>query len=236
MQLQIDKFGDNGVLFRWPQTISGEIHRDILALDAFLRKEHTQSLLETVVAYNELAVFLKEGQEIDRFIRDFSWTKPNDFVHGPNSITYVVPVCYDLHFAKDLSRVAEHCGMRKEEVILLHTSVKYEVKFIGFLPGFPYLSGLDRRLHTPRLAEPRKSIEKGAVGIGGKQTGVYTMKSPGGWNIIGRSPLSLFRVEASPPSVFQPGDNIVFEAISMQEFKRIESLVEMGTFEIQRIT
>jgi inhibitor of KinA len=235
MRPTIDKFGDNGILFRWPEAINEETHYEILSLDAFLQKKYDDVINETVLAYTSLAAFFKESLDTDEFIKDFEWPQLDTVEVNLETVTYVVPVCYEPHFAMDLPRVAEHCGMKEEEVILLHTSVNYDVRFIGFLPGFPYLSGLDRRLYTPRIEEPRKFIEKGSVGIGGKQTGIYTMNSPGGWNIIGKCPLKLFDINNSPPSLFQPGDKLVFKAISMQEYERISRLADRGNFEVQKL-
>lgn len=235
MQPQIDKFGDHGVLFRWPETISKEIQHELLSLDAFLQKQHGERISETVIAYSSLAVFFKKNLDVERFIKDFEWPHLGAIEKPPDSATYIVPVCYDADFAIDLARVSEHCEMQEEEVVQLHTSVTYDVRFIGFLPGFPYLSGLDRRLYTPRIEQPRKLIDKGSVGIGGRQTGIYTMNSPGGWNIIGKCPLNLFNVSKTPPASFQPGDKLVFKAISMQEYERIKRLADQDMFEIQKL-
>src|SRR5206468_1801686 len=112
-----------------------------------------------------------------------------------------IPVCYDPEFAFDLDAVARHAQISAEEVVDLHCDADYRVNCIGFTPGFPFLSGLSERLATPRRSTPRKEIPTGSVGIGGKQTGVYPLKSPGGWNIIGRTPLRLFDPQKSPPAL-----------------------------------
>ncbi len=125
-----------------------------------------------------------------------------------------IPVCYDEPYAWDLAVVAQQSGMTRQEVIEMHCSVTYRVRMIGFSPGFPYLEGLPDVLHTPRLATPRQSVPTGSVAIGGAQTGIYTLATPGGWNIIGRTPLMLFRPHERNPCLLQAGDEVRFVPIS----------------------
>ncbi|HEX8489647.1 MAG TPA: 5-oxoprolinase subunit PxpB, partial [Chthoniobacterales bacterium] len=135
---------------------------------------------------------------------------------GPREIE--VPVCYDFEFAADLADVAVQAGLTQEEVVRRHSTASYRVSCVGFTPGFPYLSGLPSALSTPRRARPRTEIPAGSVAIGGTQTGIYPSKSPGGWNIIGRTPLRLFDVRRESPALFQAGDQVRFRRISRVEF------------------
>jgi len=137
--------------------------------------------------------------------------------HKPRTIE--VPVCYGGDFGEDLQTVATHCGLSTEEVVKIHCTPVYQVHALGFLPGFAYLGGLDRRIVTPRLDVPRKRVPAGSVGIGGDQTGVYPFETPGGWNLIGRTPITLFRIEAEAPSLLEPGDHVRFVAIDAREFQ-----------------
>ena len=132
-----------------------------------------------------------------------------------------VPVCYDEEFAVDLHDVAEHSGLQLAEVITLHAAARYRVRCVGFTPGFPYLSGLPAELATGRRASPRKAVAAGSVAIGGRQTGIYPQQSPGGWNIIGRTPLRLFDPEQASPSLFKIGDGVRFRAITRAEFDQL---------------
>ena len=132
-----------------------------------------------------------------------------------------IPVCYGGVYGPDLDEVAAHAGLTPEEVIRLHSAPAYSIYMLGFLPGFPYLGGLDERLHTPRKATPRPMIPAGSVGIGGKQTGIYPMASPGGWQLIGRTPLKLFAPDRPLP--YQPGDRIRFKAIDEEAFRAMEA-------------
>ncbi len=132
-----------------------------------------------------------------------------------------IPVCYDPEFALDLERVAQHAQMSPNEIIDLHSTAKYRVNCIGFTPGFPYLSGLPKKLATPRHAEPRKKIAAGSVAIGGAQTGIYPQQSPGGWNVIGRTPLAMFDPAKNPPTVLCAGDRVQFRVIPRAEFESL---------------
>lgn len=133
-----------------------------------------------------------------------------------------VPVCYGGEYGPDLQEVADYHKMTPEEVVNIHTSGKYLVYMIGFAPGFPYVGGMDPRIATPRKKTPRLKIPKGSVGIAGAQTGAYPLETPGGWQLIGRTPLELFRPDdLEHPSVLQAGDNIEFYAVTEAEFKEI---------------
>ena len=129
-----------------------------------------------------------------------------------------IPVCYSPEFAPDLDDVARHAQISTKEVIDLHSASQYRVSCIGFVPGFPFLTGLASKLATPRRATPRKEIPPGSVGIGGAQTGIYPLRSPGGWNLIGRTPLKLFDPTKNPATLLQAGDRVRFRTITREEF------------------
>ena len=131
-----------------------------------------------------------------------------------------VPVCYAPRVAPDLEEVARLHGLSPHEVAEFHAAPAYRVYMLGFTPGFLFLGGLDRRLHTPRLPEPRARVPAGSVGIAGAQTGAYAIASPGGWRLIGRTPLRLFDPARSPPSWAEPGDTVRFVPISLDEYRR----------------
>jgi inhibitor of KinA len=129
-----------------------------------------------------------------------------------------IPVCYDREFAFDIDDVARAAGLAEVEVIHRHASAAYRVACVGFIAGFPFLSGLPSELATPRRAVPRKEVPAGSVAIGGAQTGIYLRNSPGGWNVIGRTPLRLFDVQRDPPTILQAGDRVRFQEISREKF------------------
>ena len=129
-----------------------------------------------------------------------------------------IPVCYDETYALDLARVAAHANLAPAEVIALHCAGEYRVATVGFTPGFPYLSGLPPQLATPRRATPRAAVPGGSVAIGGSQAGIYPMSSPGGWHVIGRTPMKLFDVTSDPPALLRAGDRVRFRQITAAEF------------------
>lgn len=136
------------------------------------------------------------------------------------SRTIEIPVCYDPEFAFDLDEIARQARLSAKDIVDLHRGAEYRVNCVGFTPGFPYLSGLPSKIAIPRRATPRKEIPAGSVAIGGKQTGVYPVKSPGGWNVIGRTPLRLFDPANDPPALLRAGDRVRFLSITRDEFER----------------
>ncbi|HEV2966356.1 MAG TPA: 5-oxoprolinase subunit PxpB, partial [Chthoniobacterales bacterium] len=145
----------------------------------------------------------------------------NASAHSIPSTTVEIPVCYASEFAFDLDDVARRTDLEPNEVIALHSSTEYRVHCVGFTPGFPFLGGLPPKLAAPRRETPRTEIPAGSVGIGGKQTGIYPVKSPGGWNIIGRTPLRLFDPQRNPPVLVRAGDGVRFRPISREEFDQL---------------
>ena len=136
-----------------------------------------------------------------------------------------IPVCYGGTCGADLDAVADHAGLSREEVIARHVAAEYTVAMLGFAPGFPYLLGLDPALHVPRRANPRTRVPAGAVAIGGAQTGIYPRELPGGWHLIGRTPLVLFNPRHEPPALLAAGDRVRFRAIDSGEFTRLSGAV-----------
>jgi inhibitor of KinA len=133
-----------------------------------------------------------------------------------------IPVCYAAEFAPDMDDVARHAELTTNEVVNLHSAAEYRVACVGFVPGFPFLAGLPNKLATPRRETPRKEIPPGSVGIGGAQTGIYPLRSPGGWNLIGRTPLKLFDAARKPAALLCAGDRVRFRAITREEFESLK--------------
>lgn len=226
-------FGDRAVLIEWPKDLSTDQRREILEMDHYLGENYQKEVLETVPAYNSMAIYLNKGVDVKDFISELKEIEIFPGWDRSSSRLVYIPVCYDAEFAPDLNIVASENGLTVQEVIQLHSNGNYRVEFIGFLPGFPYLTGLDERLFTPRLPNPRPRITEGSIGIGGKQTGIYTMDSPGGWNIIGRSPLKFFSVSEVAPSLLRPGDMVKFRVIGRAEFDNILEQVSQGNYSLE---
>ncbi len=143
-----------------------------------------------------------------------------------------IPTVYGGEYGEDMAHVVEHSGLSEDEVVKIHSSTDYLVYMLGFIPGFTYLGGMDKRIATPRLKTPRTKIIGGSVGIAGEQTGIYPSDSPGGWQIIGRTPLNLFDVENEPPVFINAGDYIRYIPVSEAEFLAIKKEVEAGTYKV----
>ena len=221
-QLKVKSYGDQGYLIEWPQKMAKHQLYDIIHFKEQLRKlgfKVTQGV----------ASLLVQGETTE----DNLWAM---YVKAPapkkRSIhQHIIPVCYDQEFGEDLKLMSQELGLSTEEIINIHSKGSYTVYAMGFLPGFMYLGGLDERLHIPRKSEPRIRIPKGSVGIGGSQTGIYPQESPGGWQLIGRTPIDLFNAKSNPPSAFQEGDEIKFEPVSKEEFLKIEQEVQAGSYQ-----
>ncbi len=142
-------------------------------------------------------------------------------------------MCYSDEFGTDMQDFSSIKKLSKAEIINLHTSTNYTVYFIGFLPGFLYLGGLNPKLFLDRKASPTRQVEKGSVGIGGQQTGIYPDQSPGGWHIIGKTPIELFNASKSPPCTINLGDEIRFKAISKDEYNQISLRIKASNFKIK---
>lgn len=226
-------FGESGILINWSAKIDPLINEEVLQMDRLIAKTFGEKIIELVPTYHSLAVYLREGENISDFIEILK--KINTTVSGRDvkiDNVIIIPVCYESTFAPDMEDVAKLNGLTVKEVIKLHTEGLYKVYFLGFLPGFPYLGGLDEKLFTPRKSTPRKFIEKGSVAIGGKQTGIYTLDSPGGWNIIGRSPIDFFSCEISLQCLLKPGDFVRFTSVSAKKFKKIKTELKAGSYEV----
>lgn len=215
--IEITPFGDCAALVQLGNDISESMHLKVKQLYVNLKKNSNKNILSITPAYNSITVVYYQAsfsaikEFIEANIPDFS-TLTNE----PKNIVKI-PVCYEVEFAPDLEEVQHYTGLTVRQIIELHTSVDYLVYMLGFTPGFPYLGGLNPKLHMPRKATPRLTIEAGSVGLANNQTGIYPLNSPGGWQIIGKTPLKLFSV--NQPFLIEMGDYIQFYSISKSEFE-----------------
>lgn len=213
--------GDQALVVEFGQEISEELNRKVQILNQKITDRKIEGIVETVPTFRSLLVtydpavigFQKLKQILEKIPADV------DMSGDQGHHVVEIPVCYGGEFGEDLLDVAAHAGLSEEEVIRLHSEKEYNIYMLGFLPGFPYLGGLDPRLHTPRLANPRTKIPAGSVGIGGEQTGIYPLDSPGGWRLIGRTPLKLYDPDREEPFLYQAGDYIRFVPITREEYE-----------------
>ena len=213
--------GDSGLTIEFGDRIDPTIHQMVLDCMQALEREPAPGQLDIVPTYRSLTVYfdptITDGASVGARLLTMASRSGGAPQRPCKMIT--VPVLYDAAVAPDLDAVAAEARVTAEEVITLHTSVTYRVYMVGFTPGFPYLGLVPRRIARPRLATPRKLVPAGSVGIAGRQTGIYPRASPGGWRIIGRTPIPICDLDGPHPFLFEPGDEVRFIAINRTEFE-----------------
>lgn len=233
MEYRLHPLGDNAVIIELGEDINIETQQKVKMITSILDNNPPEWMIEYIPAFTTVTVFynpVKTSNLLNYKIL------PYDYVCGKlqqllrelkadkkiKHRVVKIPVCYGGEFGPDLEYVAAFNGLTTEEVINIHSSGDYLVYMIGFAPGFPYIGGMSEKIATPRRETPRLKIPSGSVGIAGKQTGVYPIETPGGWQLIGRTPLKLFRPNKEPPSLLMAGDKIQFVPISYNEYKEME--------------
>ena len=220
-EIEVFPASDNTLLVRFRLQGGSEANQQVLALAWQLQREQANRLLNLHPAYETLLIRFDPRVEshagLETLIRKSLKSRLPEL---PNRRQVDVPVCYGGKFGPDLEQVARLAQLTPAQVIEIHSSVTYQVCFLGFAPGFPYLGGMNHRIAVPRLDSPRKEVAPGAVGIADAQTGIYPVASPGGWRLIGRTYLRLFRPEESSPSLLNPGDQLRFRPISPEQYER----------------
>ncbi|MDD3218849.1 MAG: 5-oxoprolinase subunit PxpB [Lachnospiraceae bacterium] len=225
--------GDSAILLEFGNEISPDINRRITNLVQLMKEQHVEGVVDVIPAFCSLLVsydpriitYEEIKTRMEQLLRVDTASEENE------KRVIEIPVCYGGEYGPDMDTVAKHANMTPKEVIALHSSKDYLIYMLGFLPGFSYLGGLDERLHTPRLANPRIKISAGSVGIGGSQTGIYPLDSPGGWQLIGMTPVKTYDPDREVPILFEAGDYIRFVPVDEAEYDRIKELVERNEYE-----
>ncbi|MCL2873297.1 MAG: 5-oxoprolinase subunit PxpB [Defluviitaleaceae bacterium] len=216
--------GDKAIVVEFGQSISEELNKAVTAFQSAVISSKIEGITETfpsykaltitydplVISYSELVSKLKES-ELNMCTKD---------IKNPNIIE--IPVCYGGEFGPDIESVAEINGITAQEVVKIHTSKPYLIYMLGFMPGFSFLGELDKKINAPRLTSPRTKVIPGSVGIAGAQTGIYAIESPGGWQLIGRTPYKMFDPNREKPILYEAGDLIQFISITPEEYIRLE--------------
>lgn len=232
---RIRPLGDCAVIVEWGGIISEEIHREVHAAARRIEDQPFDGLVECIPSYTTLSVHYDpvKVRKPEQYLTAGAYVRDllEEFVRQPvasleeKSTVVDIPVCYGGKYGPDLEDVAALNDLTAAEVIRLHSEGPYLVYALGFAPGFPYIGGMEERISAPRKKTPRLKIPAGSVGIAGNQTGIYPIETPGGWQIIGRTPLSLFQPEKDPPTLLKGGCRIRFRPVTEEEYSELEGNV-----------
>ena len=227
--------GDSALVIEFGNEISVDINKKIRKMMDDIKKENIDGIVELVPTYCSLLInydvlkidYSTLVEKLKTFLNNNLET-----AEGEEVTLVEIPTLYNDEFGPDLSYVAEYNKLSKEEVIKIHTGTDYLVYMLGFMPGFTYLGGMSEKIATPRLESPRLQIYPGSVGIAGKQTGMYPSMSPGGWRIIGRTPLKLYNPDSDTPVYISSGDYVRYVSISEEEYNDILKKVENDEYKL----
>jgi len=225
--------GDTALVVEFGDRIDPELSDRVLRLSASVKASGTPGIIETVptfrslfVLYNPVAIDSRTLMfTIERLLDESSHEKRT-------ARLWRVPACYDTRYGVDLDEVAERTGHTPQEIVHVHTSTQFHVYMIGFAPGHPYMGDLPNWLALPRRVDPRIKVPAGSIAIANKLSVIYPVESPGGWHLIGATPVRLFDSHAVHPSLLSPGDKVEFDPVSPAEFSALRSAVEAGTYEV----
>lgn len=220
MDYHLHPLGERGILIEFGSQIDPKIQQQVQLVSSFLEKNQPEWMIEYIPAFATITILYRVTaftyrevcQEVVSLLEHINPASP----HQQRVVQ--IPVCYGGELGPDLDFVATHNQLTVDEVIHKHTSGSYLVYMIGFAPGFPYLGGMSEKIAAPRKQSPRLRIPAGSVGIAGMQTGIYPIETPGGWQLIGRTPVELFQPNREEPCLLKPGDRIRFYPISFQEY------------------
>ena len=235
MDVKIMPAGDAALVVEFGDIIDENVNAQVHALARKIEEQHIEGIMEVVPTFRSVLV------QYDVFVCSYSQIR--DVVHSLADNLNVldktakkivkIPCCYGARFGQDLSDMEKLTGLDRDEIIAIHSATDYKIYMLGFLPGFVYLGGLDKRIEVPRLKTPRVKIRKGAVGIGGNQTGMYPMDYPGGWRLMGATPIDLYDENRETPILLAAGEYIRFVPISILDYYDIRQEILKGTYRLE---
>ncbi len=233
MKVRFLSAGDRALVVEFGDRVDPSLSRNVLQLDEILRRTELAGVVETVPTFRSLMVHY-DPLATSRAVLEQTIAGLLDHAPGvPRAATlWHVPVCYEGEHAPDLAEVARLTGLSPGEVAALHSSTRYHVYMLGFLPGFPYMGDLPSRLALPRRADPRVRVPAGSIAIATTLTAIYPYESPGGWHLIGATPIRLFDPGRAQPALFAPGDTVQCEPIESAAFASIEEAVDSGRYQV----
>lgn len=236
MNIDFQPLGDTGIRVQFKAQVSPELNRMIQNFCRLLKKENIAGVVEWVPAFDTVSIYYSPNELTYHDLCDTLSSLSLDEIETNEAETKLVfiPTLYGGEAGFDLPKVARLHQLPEKKVIEIHSKTDYLIYMMGFLPGYPYLGGLSESIATPRLETPRTKVPAGSVGIAGGQTGIYPLESPGGWNIIGRTPVALFDRTREEPFLYQTGDSIRFVPISENEYRAIEQQVKSKTHKVKK--
>ncbi|WP_299116830.1 5-oxoprolinase subunit PxpB [uncultured Winogradskyella sp.] len=235
--LKYSQYNERSILIEWQAIIDENILKSILNFKNCIQKKCIKQKVEVITSYNSILIIYKSTIDNinDRFKELRSLYRAQKFVSNVQSSIWEIPVCYDMDFGTDLHQLSKEKKLTISELIQLHSEQVYTVFFIGFLPGFLYLGGLHPKLYFDRKTTPSFNVKKGSVAIGGQQAGIYPQDSPGGWYVIGKTPIKLFNIRTDPPCFIKPGDKIKFRPIDKSEYFDIDERITKSSFQLKPV-
>jgi inhibitor of KinA len=237
--LETKILNEQTIIYYFENEISRTTFNKVQHVVTYIEEQQLTSILEIVPSYRSIMLTIDTTVDVPKTVI----AQLNIEALDLNSIskemeqtrTINIPVLYGDEHGPDLEEVAQHNDLSINEVVNIHSSNPYLIYLLGFMPGFPFLGGLSEKIHTPRRSEPRTKIPAGSVGIANNQTGLYPKQSPGGWQIIGQTPIDVFNINREPMCLYQPGDYIKFYSITQEEFEDIKKQQQNNTFDYERL-
>lgn len=235
--LEYKLINEETIMIYFEQQIDPSTFKEVQKVEKYIKDQQHEAIIEVIPSYRAIMLHIDiTKQSLAKVVNELKLEQLSklDFDENLNKVkTISLPVLYGGNYGPDIQEVATHNQLSIEEVIKLHTENTYLIYMLGFMPGFPFLGGLNSKLATPRREEPRTSIPAGSVGIANNQTGLYPKKSPGGWQIIGRTPITVFDILRTPMCLYESGDYIKFYSIDESTFEQIVE-AQQGEFDIEK--
>ncbi|WP_319202440.1 5-oxoprolinase subunit PxpB [uncultured Ilyobacter sp.] len=228
--------GEKALVIEFGNKISEEVNSKVRSMTIAIEKEGIEGIIEVTPTYRSITVHYDPMKITYTYLLEQFQSLENNIgkIDIPLPEIIEIPTFYGGSLGPDIANVAQHNSISIDEVISIHSSKEYLIYMLGFTPGFPYLGGMDEKISTPRLGTPRTKIKKGSVGIAGSQTGIYPTESPGGWQIIGKTPLELYNAFNDSPILLDSGNYIKFVPIDWDEYEKIEKAVKENRYQIKK--
>ncbi|QIM48099.1 5-oxoprolinase subunit PxpB [Pusillimonas sp. DMV24BSW_D] len=234
MTVQFLSAGDTAMVVQFGEVIDRVLSDQVLALSRRIRALNVPGVVDLVPTFRSLLINYDptqvRGAQLQETLKGLLESEDTE----PQAVRqWSVPVCYDGEYAPDLQEVAQTAGLTTDQVVQLHADTQFHVYMIGFVPGYPYMGDLPKQLVLPRRSNPRTRVPPGSVAIASTMTAVYPIESPGGWHLIGATPIRLFDTRHEAPALFKPGDKVRFKPVDSNEYQRIRDAVAADEYEVK---